>query len=250
MIHIHLQECQSTQQEVIQRIDAAKGRAILVSTENQTLGRGQRGKQWKFYPGSLAFSFTMKPPAMAQLASMEVAILFCRYVGENVKLKWPNDLIFEGKKCGGILCQLVHDVLIVGMGINITQGEIGGDQRGEPEACSLHASGKRRGGRPPKAPGGEQLHFNFEPTSFSWEGSHLQEKWPYSFYQYLLANRLGDCDLIIEEFYQYCDHMKKNVSIENQNIKGTFIGVDLDGAAIIEQGEKKHRIISGSLIYN
>ena len=220
MIHLHLQECNSTQKEVIKQINASRKAPLLVSTENQLSGMGQRGNDWKFYPGSLAFSFTISPPDPVQLAPMEIGILFCLYVSEKVKLKWPNDLMMNGKKCGGILCQFINDVVVVGIGINISQKKL----ENEPD-------------------------FKFEPGSFSWMTKDLQKKWPLDFYQFVQKNRLS-ADSVLNQFQKHCDHINRPVSVIDKNIQGVFKGLGKNGEALIVNESQHYQIISGSLFYN
>ncbi|MCY4644142.1 MAG: biotin--[acetyl-CoA-carboxylase] ligase [Bacteriovoracales bacterium] len=232
MIHLHLQECESTQEEVLKRISKRHDEQILISTERQSLGRGRRGNQWIFYPGSLAFSFTLEAPSPIQLASLEIGLLFCRYVDEKIKLKWPNDLMFEGKKCGGILCQLAGDRVIVGMGLNIFQ-----------ETARISSKNDNSG---------------FGPGWLPWKEEGLQKNWPLRFYRFVLKSRLHSSS-ILAEFPQYCDHMGRSVSIhsgENEKgegvIEGIFQGIGPNGEGVIasDPGKEPHRVLSGSLFYN
>ena len=220
MIHLHLQECKSTQEEVIKQIAASSNEQILVSTENQLAGQGQRGNKWKFYPGSLAFSFTMRPSPVIQLTPIEVGILFCSYVSDNVQLKWPNDFMINGKKCGGILCQLIHGLVVVGMGINISQRELAN----EPD-------------------------FKFRPGSLAWSAHDLQKKWPLHFYQFIQKNR-PSIDVILDQFKKYCDHIDRPVSVAGRNMRGIFKGLGKNGEALITNESQQYQIISGSLLYN
>ncbi|MGB9835437.1 MAG: biotin--[acetyl-CoA-carboxylase] ligase [Candidatus Saccharicenans sp.] len=104
-----------------------EGTAVLA--EEQTAGRGTKGRSWHSVRGKgLYVSFLLKPkpehlnhiPILAGLSSRE-AIRALTQV--EVKLKWPNDLVFEGKKLGGILCEGVSTgrkaAIIVGIGLNV-----------------------------------------------------------------------------------------------------------------------------------
>ena len=221
MIHLHLQQCQSTQSEVIDQLEQSSTAQILVSTENQLAGRGRGNKAWKFYPGSLAFSFTIRPPRAIQLAAMEMGTLFCQWAKEEIKLKWPNDLIWQGKKCGGILCQLIKDLIVVGVGVNISSDAFKGDE-----------------------------NFNFKAGALSWGEKNLQKTRPANFYQFVLNNRLSKTNSIKMQFEKYCDHIGQSVSVEGQDkIKGIFTGLGENGEAIIEDGPQKYKILNGSLLY-
>ena len=219
MIHLHLPQCQSTQQMAIAKIGALGHQELLISTENQLAGQGRRKNKWTFYPNSLAFSFTMPPSPAPQLAAMEVAALFCSYVTEDVTIKWPNDLILEGRKCAGILCQLIRNLVIVGMGINIAN-----------------------------KPLDAQPDFTFPPGALPWQGKELQKTWPKDFYRFVLNNRL-DTQTTLKQFQQYCDHLNQPVATDKAGLQGIFTGIGNSGEALIKDGSKEHRLINGSLFY-
>lgn len=104
----------------------------VVIAEHQTAGRGQYGKKWvseknKGLWMSLAFNIK-KEPRLTQLSLLVGHIVAKKLLAlgvKNIGLKWPNDLIIEGQKLGGILIDSVaykRDYLkvIIGLGINIS----------------------------------------------------------------------------------------------------------------------------------
>jgi BirA family biotin operon repressor/biotin-[acetyl-CoA-carboxylase] ligase len=113
---------------------AEKGCAdgAVVVADFQTAGRGRLGRRWEAPPGSsLLLSIVFRPslrPHQAQrvtmLCSLAVADAVEQEIGLNVGLKWPNDIVFEGAKVGGILAEasLRGESLayvIVGLGLNV-----------------------------------------------------------------------------------------------------------------------------------
>ena len=151
---IELDITDSTNNYAMQLIDADKaphGRTIVA--RSQTGGKGQRGKSWADTPGeSLLMSVITAPgrPITDQFvfnSSVAVAIanvLQKLYAGWNVRIKWPNDIIINDKKAGGILIENIlrgsrwaHSV--IGLGLNIKQRSFPTDL---PYATSLNiASG-------------------------------------------------------------------------------------------------------------
>ena len=107
----------------------------VVFTHHQTAGRGQRGKQWASEPGAnLAMSVVVAPAPLilseAFLLSMAVACaaarLLTKILGDEVRIKWPNDLYWRDRKAGGILIEnmiqgTAWKAAVVGIGININQ---------------------------------------------------------------------------------------------------------------------------------
>jgi len=98
----------------------------IVLTSNQTAGRGRGANTWWSRPGSLTVTFVLaveerlKPhqlPLLAGLAVRNAAAELTRDPG--IQLKWPNDVIYDGKKLGGLLCERVLNADLVGVGVNV-----------------------------------------------------------------------------------------------------------------------------------
>jgi BirA family biotin operon repressor/biotin-[acetyl-CoA-carboxylase] ligase len=121
----------STNTDLLGRVRAhAPSRPILRATLEQTAGRGRLGRSWHATPGSallfsLAIPFVGARPidgAVSLACGLAVAEALATRV--MVQLKWPNDLLFDGRKLGGVLCELALDevgqrTLVVGIGINL-----------------------------------------------------------------------------------------------------------------------------------
>ena len=103
----------------------------LVAAGHQTSGRGRLGRSWISEPGSsLLFSFVLRPqmeperaPLLVLLAGVAMADA-CREAGKLVRCKWPNDLLLEEAKVGGILTEASVSQgkvgpVVVGVGMNL-----------------------------------------------------------------------------------------------------------------------------------
>lgn len=102
------------------RAGAADG--LVVGADHQTAGRGRRGRTWESRPGAaLLVSVVLRPaPPLVTLAAGVAAADACDAVaGVRTTLKWPNDVLVDGTKVGGILSELVGDTAVVGMGVNL-----------------------------------------------------------------------------------------------------------------------------------
>lgn len=108
---------------------AADGTAVLA--DQQTAGRGRRGRTWSSPPGAgLYLSVVLRgrtlsaaPGLMTLGAGVAAVEAVLAATGLPVMLKWPNDLVIgDGwKKLGGILCEAQgEDAIVVGLGINVT----------------------------------------------------------------------------------------------------------------------------------
>ncbi len=100
----------------------------------QTAGRGRRGRQWQSLKGNLAASLSIVLPPNTpapELLGFVAGVAFAETIkqllgeqGENVALKWPNDLLLSGAKLAGILLESEmlasgRRVVIVGFGLNV-----------------------------------------------------------------------------------------------------------------------------------
>ena len=89
----------------------------VVVAEEQTAGRGRLGRRWEAPPGTaLLASFVVAPNPLASLVAGVAAAEAC---GRGVRLKWPNDLLLEGAKLGGILVEAQAGKHLIGVGINL-----------------------------------------------------------------------------------------------------------------------------------
>ena len=125
------------------QIDSTAPRACLA--EIQTQGRGRRGRAWQLpLAGGIALSFLRRfDCGMAELAglSLVAGIAVVRALARTgvgrVALKWPNDIVANGRKLGGILVELGGDALgpchaIVGIGVNVRVPDARGATIGQP----------------------------------------------------------------------------------------------------------------------
>lgn len=129
-----LDETDSTNAEARRRAEAGETGPLWITARRQTAGRGRRGRKWESESGNLASTLlllTRKSPAeAAQLtfaASLAVADLLDRYVPSAlVTIKWPNDVLLDGRKTSGILIESGPAPsgglwLAVGIGVNLNQ---------------------------------------------------------------------------------------------------------------------------------
>jgi BirA family transcriptional regulator, biotin operon repressor / biotin---[acetyl-CoA-carboxylase] ligase len=90
----------------------------IVLADHQTAGRGRHDRRWEAPPGTaLLVSFVLAPGRLLSLAAGIAAAEAC---GPRVRLKWPNDILLEGRKLGGILVEVHGAKAVVGIGINLT----------------------------------------------------------------------------------------------------------------------------------
>ena len=117
-------EVDSTNRVAADLVRAGAPDGVVVVAGQQTAGRGRRGRSWESRPGAaLLVSAIARPvPPLVTLAAGVAAAEACEAVAaEPVRLKWPNDLLsVDCRKVGGILCELVDEAAVVGLGVNLT----------------------------------------------------------------------------------------------------------------------------------
>ena len=143
----------STNADVVAAARAGAPEGLVVVAERQTAGRGRLDRRWESPPrAGLAFSVLLRPPVPASrlawlplLAGVALAETVRRQAEVDAVLKWPNDLLIDGRKCAGILAEAVPDAavgqptaVVVGVGLNVTLSEA---ELPRPDATSLLLAG-------------------------------------------------------------------------------------------------------------
>jgi BirA family biotin operon repressor/biotin-[acetyl-CoA-carboxylase] ligase len=124
-----LESCDSTNAVLLARAEAGAPSGTVVITREQTAGRGRRGRHWIASPGdSLAFSLLWRfapgtaPAGLSLAVGLAVARAVATVGADNTALKWPNDILGNGRKLGGILIELVPGAphaAVIGIGLNL-----------------------------------------------------------------------------------------------------------------------------------
>jgi BirA family biotin operon repressor/biotin-[acetyl-CoA-carboxylase] ligase len=128
---------------------ALGGSEAIVVAEEQTRGRGRRGRRWVSERGGLYFTMVLSPPwppERAQRAIMAAGVALCLAVreasGEEFRLEWPNDIVLGGRKAGGILAEYLAEgdslrFIDIGVGVNVAKVQAGRDAISLSEVCGL-----------------------------------------------------------------------------------------------------------------
>jgi BirA family biotin operon repressor/biotin-[acetyl-CoA-carboxylase] ligase len=125
----------STQSEIQRRAAAGAPEGTVVTALHQRAGRGRRGHEWWDAPGeSLLFSVLLRPdrepaetPQLSLVGGLAVAEALAASTGVGARIRWPNDLLIDGRKVCGILAEAVSGAaarahhVVLGIGINLRQ---------------------------------------------------------------------------------------------------------------------------------
>lgn len=131
--HIHYYESTSSTQEIAHNL-ALEGaeEGTVVITEQQLKGRGRLGRQWESPKGTgIWMSLILRPnipphqaPQLTLLSAVAIVQAVQKVTDIHCEIKWPNDILINGKKVVGILTELQAEAdiirsIIVGIGINV-----------------------------------------------------------------------------------------------------------------------------------
>lgn len=209
----------------------------LVWAGQQTAGRGRRGRTWLSPAGNLYLSLVERPeepPARAAqlgfVAALGLGDALAALAGPapQLRYKWPNDLLANGKKIAGILLESENaaqdsvDFVVIGIGVNIAHAP----RDVEFPATSLAAEGVA-GITPAVLLEGFARHFPGWAQRWRVEGfAPIRAAW------LAAASGLGN---------------SIKVRLEHSTLFGRFHGLDDDGALVLDAAEGRRRIAAGEV---
>lgn len=144
----------STNIDCKQLAEEGQPHGTLAVAERQERGRGRRGRGWQSPAGeSIYMSLLCRPdfsperaPMLTLVMGVSVAEAVERYTGLAAKIKWPNDIVVNGRKICGILTEMEMGLetkeiqyLVIGVGINVNNGFAGMRETGDWEAARRRA---------------------------------------------------------------------------------------------------------------
>ena len=226
----------STNDEARALIAAGAAQGAVVWAESQTSGRGRHGRDWISPPGNLYCSITLRPP-VEQIRLSEIAFVVALAVRDAVvgcvppdvpvELKWPNDVLVQGRKVAGILIEAeklpdeARTALIVGIGINIVSAP---RETTHPATC---LSAVTRAPRVTRLLSAVVAALDRRVAAWTRSGfSAIRREW-------------------MEHAYKVGGQVTAS-----SGVSGTFAGLDDTGAIIIALTDgQEHRLVSGSVRY-
>lgn len=124
----------STNDLAAEMAEGGQPEGTIVVADQQTKGRGRLGRRWYSPEGTgIYLSIVLKPefptemaPAVSVLTAVALADTLVKYNPDDVRIKWPNDVLIGGRKVAGILTELAAERekinhIIIGVGINVNQ---------------------------------------------------------------------------------------------------------------------------------
>lgn len=205
---LHFKECDSTNRIAKELHD---NHGTLVIADKQTAGRGRLGRQWESNKGGIYMSVVLPAKNTPAVITLVCAIAVRRAFGKG-EIKWPNDIVIDGRKVCGILCERTEKAIVCGIGINI-------NNKISDNIPATSITG-------------------VNPTRLA--ANILNE----------LENLLeGDFKTLKEEYECYCVNINRPVEAiyENRTVKGTATGVTDTGELIIATPDGEIIVNSGEV---
>lgn len=147
---VWLAETDSTQRVARELARDGCEEGTCVVAEAQTAGRGRLGRSWHSPPGTNVYlSIVLRPPLppgrvpqLALVAGLAVADAVAGVPGLVPRLKWPNDVVLDGRKAAGILTEMEAEVervhhVVAGIGLNVNAAEFPPELAGRATSLCL-----------------------------------------------------------------------------------------------------------------
>jgi BirA family biotin operon repressor/biotin-[acetyl-CoA-carboxylase] ligase len=203
----------------------------VVHADEQTAGRGRLAHTWFSPQGNLYLSILLRTGLPATRAS-ELSFLSALAVADTVEvllprqiramLKWPNDVLVSGAKIAGILLEQSDDATVIGIGLNVLQA---------PSNTAYKTTTIVANGGIASVDGARDIllgRLAFHLAEWRSTGfGPIREQW-------------------LERSYPVGAAIRANVA--GQSVSGHFVGLDPDGALLLDTPEGRRRIVAGEIV--
>lgn len=221
------------------RSGCAEGTAVIADA--QTGGKGRVGRRWESPAGvNLYTSIVLKPPVPPQsannltfLCAVALAETVARYIRRRPSVKWPNDVLVDGRKIAGILLEMDSEAdrvrfVVAGIGVNLNMkdGMFTGPLRNTATSVMEKA-------------GSVVDRAEFARSLYS-----SVEKW----YKVYLKDGFTP---VLDEWKGYFEAAGRPVRVAsfNRTVEGICAGVDMDGALLVRTPSGRvERVVSGDVV--
>lgn len=222
---------------------SADWHGTVVVAEEQTAGKGRRGRFWSSPRGTgLFFSILLKPqiePGNASMLTLVKGMATVKGIeqitGLKPQIKWPNDVVLNGKKIVGILTEMSAQIdyvnhIVVGTGINVHQADF-------PEEIAKTATSLK-------------LELQEAGRSVQISRAGLLGAVLFYFEQYYETYlQTEDLSALQEEYNSMLVNIGKGVRVLDPlgEYEGTALGIDSRGELLVDRGKEVSKVSSGEV---
>ncbi|MEG7530611.1 MAG: biotin--[acetyl-CoA-carboxylase] ligase [Hungatella sp.] len=232
-------EIDSTNTKAKQLAETGAPAGMLIVADSQLSGRGRRGRNWLSPHGTGIFlSLLLRPqiaPSCASMLTLVAALAVTKGIEEvtglDAKIKWPNDIVMDGKKLCGILTEMSAELddihyVVIGIGMNVNHEEFEGEL--VKTATSLLLQAKR--------PVKRSLLIAAIMKAFAW------------YYDQFIKTE--DLSLLLEEYETKLVNKEREVMVlkPSESYRGTCKGINQLGELLVQhEDETVEAVVSGEV---
>lgn len=235
---VYEERMDSTNMQAKRLAEQGSRHGTLVVAEQQECGRGRRGRIWESQKGSgIYMSLLLRPrinPEDASMLTLVAAMAVVKSLRETLQLsaeiKWPNDIVLNGKKICGILTEMSAEIdainyVIIGIGINVSHTEFSKELAAIATSIALE-SGKR-----------------------VQRADLIEAVWEQFEYCYEKFIRCGDLSDMVEEYNKLLVNQNRQVHVldPQKPFVGTSRGITERGELLVEAADGMQRVSSGEV---
>ena len=200
---------------------------LLFSAKTQTKGRGRRGRNWiskmgNLYMSQLFFS-SSTPQALVYITALSLAALIKSHLNHgDLSIKWPNDILIDGKKVGGILIEKAYSgAFVIGIGVNLEDA---------PDSTDIIY------------PATSLKNYNVIISRENFIAEYLKN------FEQNIKKSFKDIRL---EFLSFAYKLKQEITVDvgKRKISGVFQGIDENGFLLLQQGNNTMTINTGEILF-
>lgn len=211
----------------------------LVVADKQIAGKGRRGRNWESPSGCGIFMTLMLKPdinpnnasMLTLVSALAVAKALADITGKDAKIKWPNDIVIDGRKVCGILTEMSAQFdyinnIVIGIGINVNNSSF-------PEEISATASSLRL------LSGGKKYR----------RAEIIEKIMEYFEKYYSIFLETEDLSALVNEYDAMLVNMKRQVKVldPKEPFDGTAMGITKTGELIVDTWESRKLVSSGEV---
>lgn len=243
----------STNQAARELANGGAPSGTLVVSEVQNTGKGRLSRGWESPQGGLWMSLVLRPeippssaPFMTILTGVALADVLNKEYKVPAKIKWPNDILVDGRKLSGTLTEMDAEMtrinfIIIGMGINVNNSL--DDLPKEVKAISLSQAVGQQTGAVAQQSGstGEKLDrvlllHRILGSIMSWSKVMKSEE---------------GREFILDRWRELSDTLGKEVRVEmvGEDLVGKAVDILPSGALVVENEKGRHEVLSGDCIH-
>ena len=211
----------------------------LVVADKQIAGKGRRGRNWESPSGCGIFMTLMLKPdinpnnasMLTLVSALAVAKALADITGKDAKIKWPNDIVIDGRKVCGILTEMSAQFdyinnIVIGIGINVNNSSF-------PEEISATASSLRL------LSGGKKYR----------RAEIIEKIMEYFEKYYSIFLETEDLSALVNEYDAMLVNMKRQVKVldPKEPFEGKAMGITKTGELIVDTWESRKLVSSGEV---